>query len=146
MDETGTREAPTRRQVIRRGAWALAAAAGVGSFVSLRFLTPWPRGRANQALVAGYPEEIDVGSIVALPTARVFVGRTADGFFAVSSVCPHLGCVVRWLAEQRRFHCPCHGSQFEPDGHVLNGPAREDLIQLAVGLDESGRVIVGGEA
>jgi len=144
MDDT--RDDASRRTVIRQGACALAAAAGLGSFVSLKFLAPWPRERASRALVVGYPEEIEVGSIIALSHANIFVGRTADGFYALSSVCPHLGCVVRWLDDLRRFHCPCHGSQFEPDGHVLNGPAREDLVPLDVGVDDQGRIVVEGSA
>ena len=144
MDETGAIGDSTRRRVLHRGAWALAVAAGIGSFVSLRFLAPWPRERADRAVVVGFPEEIEVDSVVVLPAVHAFVGRTAEGFYAVSSLCPHLGCVLRWLDSERRFHCPCHGSQFEVSGRVLNGPAREDLEALDVGLDERGRVIVEG--
>lgn len=146
MDDSTATEIPTRRTVLRGGAWALAAAAGIGSFVSLRFLTPWPRERTDQAIVVGFPEEIAVGSIVVMPAMHAFVGRTEDGFYAVSSICPHLGCVVRWLDSDQRFHCPCHGSKFEVDGRVLNGPAREDLIELDVGIDSQGRVILRGDA
>lgn len=140
-------DASTRRHVLLYGAAALAAAAGLGTYVSLEFVTPWSRDRSRGAVVVGYPEEIPVGSVMVVAAARAFVGRTRDGVFALSTVCPHLGCVLRWLPEERRFHCPCHGSQFELDGRVLNGPARTDLRVLELGRDDQGRLLVdGGDA
>jgi glycine/D-amino acid oxidase-like deaminating enzyme/nitrite reductase/ring-hydroxylating ferredoxin subunit len=48
----------------------------------------------------------------------------------VSAVCPHLGCVVTWNAAERSWDCPCHGSRFDIDGGVIQGPAVRDLEQL----------------
>ena len=135
-----------RRQFLRTGAAALAAAAGLGGVVSLAFLAPRDRERARDTVVIGFPEEIPEDGIVLLPTQRVAVGRTRDGFYALSTVCPHLGCLVQWLPDEDQFHCPCHGSRFEPDGAVQNGPAREDLIPVAIGLDASGRLVVDPSA
>ena len=132
----------TRRQILLYGAAALAAAAGLGTYVSLEFVRPWSRDRSSGAAVVGFPEEIPVGAVMVIPLAQAFVGRTEEGFFALSTVCPHLGCVIRWLPDQRRFHCPCHGSQFETDGRVLNGPARQDLVPLELGTDGQGRLVV----
>jgi cytochrome b6-f complex iron-sulfur subunit len=143
---TDEAEVRTRRNVLMYGAAALAAAAGLGSYVSLEFVTPWARDRSRGAVIVGYPEEIPVGSVMVVGAARAFVGRTEDGFFALSTVCPHLGCVLRWLPDERRFHCPCHGSQFELDGRVLNGPARSDLRALELGTDDLGRLLVDGGA
>lgn len=40
-----------------------------------------------------------------------------------SASCTHLGCVVHWNSVEQCWDCPCHGSQFAPDGTALNGPA-----------------------
>jgi nitrite reductase/ring-hydroxylating ferredoxin subunit len=56
---------------------------------------------------------------------------------ARSAVCTHAGCVVHWNSYERCWDCPCHGSQFSPDGDVLCGPAASPL--KAVQLDEDER-------
>lgn len=50
-----------------------------------------------------------------------------DTLIAVSAVCTHAGCTVAWNGEQSLFACPCHGSNFNPDGTVDSGPTREPL-------------------
>lgn len=45
----------------------------------------------------------------------------------LSATCPHLDCVVAWNSVERTWDCPCHGSQFTPEGKVKNGPANSDL-------------------
>ena len=47
-----------------------------------------------------------------------------------SAVCPHLGCIVKWNADEKSFDCPCHGSRFSCEGTVINGPSKTDLVKL----------------
>ncbi len=47
-----------------------------------------------------------------------------------SPICPHLGCRFAWNDEATRFICPCHGSQFGPEGDKLAGPAPRGLDPL----------------
>jgi cytochrome b6-f complex iron-sulfur subunit len=46
---------------------------------------------------------------------------------AVSAVCTHEGCICDFDQAAKVVSCPCHGSQFGQDGHVLRGPARKAL-------------------
>jgi glycine/D-amino acid oxidase-like deaminating enzyme/nitrite reductase/ring-hydroxylating ferredoxin subunit len=46
---------------------------------------------------------------------------------AVSLRCTHLGCLLRFNAAERSWDCPCHGSRFDVDGAVLEGPATKPL-------------------
>lgn len=54
--------------------------------------------------------------------------RDEDGrLYEFSAVCPHLGCIVAWNTMEQTWDCPCHGSRFDKDGTVLNGPAISNL-------------------
>lgn len=41
--------------------------------------------------------------------------------------CPHLGCALKWNAQEHSWDCPCHGSRFAEDGRLLDNPATGDL-------------------
>lgn len=60
----------------------------------------------------------------------IAVYREEDGTtHAVSAVCTHMGCLVDWNDGEQSWDCPCHGSRFNYDGKVLNGPANSGLPQ-----------------
>lgn len=50
---------------------------------------------------------------------------------AVNPKCTHKGCDVAWLAESKKYECPCHSAQFAVDGKVLAGPADRNLTTYA---------------
>ncbi len=56
---------------------------------------------------------------------------------ALSAVCTHLGCRVRWDPEVRRYLCPCHGGAYDAEGTVAAGPPPRPLAALEARLDES---------
>lgn len=61
--------------------------------------------------------------------------------FGLNAVCTHLGCVVPWSAAANKFQCPCHGSQYSPDGAVVRGPAPLPLALAHCDVDDSGKII-----
>ena len=64
------------------------------------------------------------GAIVRRGMAKIAVHRDDDGVLHErSAFCTHLGCVVQWNSIEKTWDCPCHGSRFQTDGHVVNGPA-----------------------
>jgi cytochrome b6-f complex iron-sulfur subunit len=61
------------------------------------------------------------------PTYLVITTGPQIAPYAIKPICTHLGCTVQWQAAQNRFVCPCHGSQYDPVGRVVQGPARRAL-------------------
>ncbi|HEV3254125.1 MAG TPA: ubiquinol-cytochrome c reductase iron-sulfur subunit [Candidatus Acidoferrales bacterium] len=65
----------------------------------------------------------------------VYVIKDAAGRLTVlSSVCPHLGCSIPWVADKNEFVCPCHVGRFAPDGRLLGGPPPRgmDLLESRI--------------
>ena len=70
-----------------------------------------------------------------------FVIRNGEKLIALSAVCTHRKCKL--IAEpDRSFYCKCHGSTFNPAGHVTEGPAKRDLPVLPVFVNEKGQLLV----
>jgi glycine/D-amino acid oxidase-like deaminating enzyme/nitrite reductase/ring-hydroxylating ferredoxin subunit len=89
-------------------------------------------------LVGGYVSPGDVASVDELGPGEAAVIRTgltktaayrdeSGTVHAVSARCTHLGCIVGWNAAETSWDCPCHGSRFDVDGNVLQGPAVQPL-------------------
>jgi Rieske Fe-S protein len=65
-------------------------------------------------------------------------------FAAMSNVCTHLGCRVRWIAEQGQFYCPCHNGVFDKDGNVLAGPPPRPLDRYEINVVDDQLLVLGG--
>jgi glycine/D-amino acid oxidase-like deaminating enzyme/nitrite reductase/ring-hydroxylating ferredoxin subunit len=71
------------------------------------------------------------GKILKLDGRKVAAYRDEKGkVFLRSSVCTHMGCIVRWNPADKTWDCPCHGSRFKPDGKVHAGPAESALGEV----------------
>ena len=97
---------------------------------------------------AGPPDDFQSNSAVYIEDYRLFVVRDSEsGFYALSSVCTHLGCLVNWLPDASRGYmggriaCPCHGTLYSPEGNVLSGPAPRALDRYHIELEEGQLVI-----
>ena len=72
------------------------------------------------------------GAIMRDGLRKIAVYKTTDGEIVRRlAVCTHVGCIVHWNSFEKCWDCPCHGSQFAPDGAVLNGPAVRPLAEAA---------------
>jgi glycine/D-amino acid oxidase-like deaminating enzyme/nitrite reductase/ring-hydroxylating ferredoxin subunit len=70
------------------------------------------------------------GKTVRVRGERLAVYRDPQGnAHALSSVCTHLGCLVKFNNAEKTWDCPCHGSRFGIDGAVLDGPATRPLAK-----------------
>ena len=70
-----------------------------------------------------------------------FIVRQGDRLLALSSICTHRRCLVE-TERDRSFLCPCHGSAFDPNGHVTRGPAGRDLPMLQTFTNERSELLV----
>jgi len=70
------------------------------------------------------------GKLVSLDGDKLAVYRNETGQVSVlSAVCPHMKCLVHWNAADHSWDCPCHGSRFDTNGAVIEGPALHGLAQ-----------------
>lgn len=71
---------------------------------------------------------------------------TDDGreFSAISNVCTHLGCRVRWVSDREEFFCPCHNAVFDKNGNVVEGPPPRPLDRYEVKEEEGQIFVLGG--
>ncbi|MCY2965318.1 MAG: Rieske (2Fe-2S) protein, partial [Planctomycetota bacterium] len=71
----------------------------------------------------------------------VWVVRTGEADVDVFSVvCPHLGCPVDYVAEEKQFFCPCHAASYAANGTTIAGPQKRGLDRLESKIES-----VGGE-
>ena len=121
--------------------WASIAAASVGFLVStFRFLVPNVLYEPPARFSIGLPTEFPPQTATFLADRRLFVFNSPEGFYAISSVCTHLGCNVKRTAAG--FECPCHGSRFDENGRVVRGPVPAPLAWYGLSLSPRGELIV----
>jgi len=84
------------------------------------------------------------GAVIAVPPGDVgyLVANSGTGYLALRAQCPHEGCPVAWVPEDKQAECPCHGSRFAGDGTVLHPPAITNLTAYPAEADAQGNVVV----
>ncbi len=129
----------TRRNFLKMGIGALGAVALLEiTGVSLLYMQPRSsEGAFGGVVEAGTVDSFPLGSVTEFPDGRFYLIRAEnDGFLAVYHRCTHLGCTVNWQANENRFFCPCHASEFDIHGDVQNPPAPRPLDTFAVTIEE----------
>jgi cytochrome b6-f complex iron-sulfur subunit len=134
---------PDRRDFLSRIGLGACAAAAVGSgLVTLDFLKPKVLFEPATTFRAGSPSDYPDGTVRFNKEQKAYVVGSPGGVYALSAVCTHLGCITRFLSDQSVIACPCHGSRFDLEGNVVEGPAPRPLPWLDVTLDSSGLLVV----
>ena len=116
---------------------------GLGSVaVSYQYFSPNVLFEPSTTFRAGNPDLYPVHSVTFLQDQQVYIVRMPEGFYAVSAVCTHLGCVTQWKPDADIIACPCHGSKFKADGTKIEGPAPRPLPHFAISLTADGDLLV----
>lgn len=123
---------------------------GIG--VTLGAATAWPifrflAPRANDgagAKVRVEKHDVEIGKAHFFNyqgRPAVLLQPQVGSYIALSAVCTHLGCIVKWVDERGEFLCPCHGGRFSNDGQVLGGPPPKALETYQVNIDGEDLVV-----
>jgi Rieske Fe-S protein len=153
----------SRRNFMQAAIW------GIGGFIGLGYVVAaiayvvkpslktqqtqtWMRLGPTSKVELGIPTlftytiETQTGWISNTEEVSVYVlsndGRT---YIAMSNICTHLGCHIRWIDQQEQFFCPCHNGVFDRLGNVVSGPPPRPLDRYDVKVENDQLyVLVGG--
>ncbi len=106
----------------------------------LRFLGYADPADVSRQIDLGPADDYPPGSRTLVADGRAVLVHDEHGFHAITTICTHLGCLLNPTSQG--FVCPCHGSRFDLQGGVLNGPAAEDLPALPVELAANGHLLL----
>jgi cytochrome b6-f complex iron-sulfur subunit len=133
----------SRRDFFNEVATGALGVAGLGAtVVTLKYLSPNVLFEPPTAFRVGNPDLYPANSVTYLLDQQVYIVHTSEGFYAVSAVCTHLGCITQWRPDANMIACPCHGSKFKSDGTKIEGPAPRPLPHFAITLTADGELRV----
>lgn len=108
----------------------------------------WPRAGSKSAArgrfmrIASADAPIgEVKFIRFLNKPAMLIRPNEQEIIALSAICTHLGCVVKWNESKGELFCPCHGGRFDLRGKVLGGPPPAPLASYKVRIENEYIVI-----
>jgi cytochrome b6-f complex iron-sulfur subunit len=135
-------EMSRRRFFVKVGVGSVAVAAlGTAGF-AYQYLSPNVLYEPSPIVDAGKPDRYSPDSVTMDPQTAIYVVRTGEGFFALSAICTHLGCLTAYKPDLGIIACPCHGSKFNKEGVKIEGPAPRPLPWLHMWLSDEGNLMV----
>jgi len=154
--KAATRDPDDTSPLLTRRAWmglawgAFSAASAAALAATGRFMFPNVLNEPPQQFKAGFPNEYGMGVDERWKEKfGVWLVRTPDdyavhasGFYALITVCTHLGCTPNFLAAENKFKSPCHGSGFRTSGINFEGPAPRPLERARVVRSDDGQILV----
>ena len=152
-----TRDADDTSPLLNRRAWmglawgAFSAASAAALAATGRFMFPNVLNEPPQQFKAGFPNEYGMGvderwkekfAIWIVRIADENVEPHGSGFYALFTICTHLGCTPNFLSAENKFKCPCHGSGYRTTGVNFEGPAPRPLERAKIGLADDGQLLI----
>ena len=116
----------------------------IGNALKRELAESWVRLGSALKVEVGVPTlftftiERQTGWIVSQEEVSVYV-LTENGrdYIAMSNICTHLACRVRWIDDQNQFFCPCHNGVFDKQGLVVSGPPPRPMDRYEVKVEEN---------
>jgi Rieske Fe-S protein len=152
----------SRRNFMQTAIWGIGGLIGLGFGVPALAYVVGPSLKSQQIqtwMRLGPTSKVELG----IPTLFTFTIQTqtgwienteevsvyilsADGrtYIAMSNICTHLGCHVRWISDQSSFTCPCHNGVFDISGNVVSGPPPRPLTQYDVKVENGQLFVLAG--
>jgi len=157
---------PSNKEVTRRQFMSAAVAAMsslIGAAVGLPaiayIISPALTKKAEDWVRLGAISKVELGSPTLFKTtierqtgwitdqeevSAYVLSEDGQNYAAMSNICTHLGCRVRWIAEQEKFFCPCHNGVFGKDGSVISGPPPRPLDRFETKVENGALFIRRG--
>jgi menaquinol-cytochrome c reductase iron-sulfur subunit len=152
----------TRRNFMSMVTWAIGGLIGLGMGIPAitYVLSPAKKSEGSQDWISlGSTTKVELnmptlfkttikkqaGWIVNEQEISIYI-LTTNGrdFIAMSNICTHLGCRVRWISKKEQFFCPCHNGVFNKNGGVAGGPPPRPLDRFEVKVEGDQLYIFGG--
>src|SRR6476646_1320004 len=154
--KAATRDPDDTSPLLTRRAWmglawgAFTAATAAALAATGRFMFPNVLNEPPQQFKAGLPTEYGTGVDERWKDKYgIWIVKTADddivhaaGFYALITVCTHLGCTPNYLAAENKFKCPCHGSGYHLSGVNFEGPTPRPLERARIVLADDGQILI----
>ena len=146
--KAATRDPDDTSPLLNRRAWmglawgTFSAGSAIALAATGRFMFPNVLNEPPQQFKAGFPNEYGMGVDerwkekfgVWLVRTPDDISQHAGGFYALLTVCTHLGCTPNYLSAENKFKCPCHGSGYRLTGINFEGPTPRPLERCRVAL------------
>lgn len=133
----------SRRDFFTRMGLGSLGIAAVGTLTfAYRYLSPNVLYEPSPIVNAGRPDSYPLHSVTLDPNMAIYIIHMEQGFFSLSAICTHLGCMTAWKQSLGIIACPCHGSKFNREGVKIAGPAPKPLPWYKLWLNDDGDLMV----
>lgn len=138
-----------RREFLKRTGLVLGAASLTGMLSEILASCASPNGPGNVqhgtttvniASLTSNGQFLVDSSVTPDGTPILVIRQSATSYTALSMLCTHQGCQVNPPSGGSIF-CSCHGSRFDLNGNVIQGPAPTPLTKYGVTLNSAAKTL-----